>query len=421
METEIRKNYRYNVLVNMLDGMYFGVGIGFGSFSTIITLFVSQLTNSAILIGLIPAIHAVGWQLPQLFTAGWVSRQRKFKPMVLWLTTQERIPFLGLAIIAWFLPAIGNPAALVLTFAMLIWQGMGAGITANAWQSMVAKIVPPDSRGSFFGAQAALANILMSVGAVLAGFLLDRARFSINFAACFFLTFIFMGLSLVSLALTREPHDSEKIISPEKHAFWRESLEILRRDRNFDIFLVVRILSFFATMAFSFYIIYVLRRFGIDTITAGFLTAALTIASTAANAIMGWTGDRIGHRFMLVVGALALTLSAFIAWAAPTFGWFYLVIALAGFANASIWTIGMAMTVEFGTEEQRPIYIGLSNTLTAPATIIAPIIGGWIADAAGFHATFITSAVLGAATVLMLLVFMRDPRPIRQVIKQEEQ
>jgi MFS family permease len=415
METEIRKNYHYNFLVNMLDGAYFGLGMGFGSFGTIVTLFVSQLTHSAILIGLIPAIHAVGWQLPQLFTAGWVSRQRRLKPMVLWLTTQERIPFLGLAAIAWFLPGLGAPVALALTFFMLIWQGMGAGITANAWQTLIAKIVPPDSRGAFFGTQSALANILMSVGAVLSGYLLARVDYSVNYAVCFLLTFLFLVFSFISLAI------AEKIIQQEKHAFWRESIEILRRDRNFDMFLIVRVISLSATMAFSFYILYVLREFNITTITAGYLTAALTIASTAANAIMGWTGDRLGHKSMLVVGALALTLSAFLAWAAPSFGWFYLVVALAGFANAAIWTVSMTMTVAFGTDEQRPIYIGLSNTLTAPATIFAPIIGGWIADAAGFHATFITSAVLGAATVFILLVFMRDPRPVRQVIKQEEQ
>jgi MFS family permease len=261
----------------------------------------------------------------------------------------------------------------------------------------------------------------MSVGAVLSGYLLARVDYSVNYAVCFLLTFAFLGFSFISLAIAREPHDAAKIIQQEKHAFWREALEILRRDRNFDTFLIVRVISLFATMAFSFYILYVLREFNISTITAGYLTAALTIASTAANAIMGWTGDRLGHKSMLVVGALALTLSAFLAWAAPSFGWFYLVVALAGFANAAIWTVSMTMTVAFGTDEQRPIYIGLSNTLTAPATIFAPIIGGWIADAAGFHATFITSAALGAVTVLILLVFMRDPHPVQQAILQEEE
>jgi len=61
---EIQKTLKHNVLFNLLDGAFFGFGIGFGSFTMIIPLFVSNMTNSALLIGLIPAIHNVGWQLP---------------------------------------------------------------------------------------------------------------------------------------------------------------------------------------------------------------------------------------------------------------------------------------------------------------------------------------------------------------------
>lgn len=408
-EAAVQKNLRYNVFINLLDGMYFGVGIGFGSFTTIITLFVTHLTGSAVLIGLIPAIHAVGWQLPQLFTAGWVARQRRYKPMVIWLSTQERIPFLGLVLIAWFLPAIGVQIALILTFVMLIWQGIGAGITANPWQSLIAKIIPSESRGSFFGMQAALANIFISIGAVLAGFLLDRTSFPVNFAACFLMAAIFLGFSLLALGLTREVDDHDKVISSETNAFWHTSALILRRDRNFDTFLLARILSLFGSMAFSFYVVYALRRFDMNMVTAGFMTATLAISSTLANALMGWAGDRLGHRSMLIAGALSLTFSALAAWAAPDLSWFYLVFFLAGLANASIWTIGMAMTVEFGSEAERPVYIGLSNTLTAPATILSPLLGGLLAEAAGFQVTFLASAACGLVTLIVLVLFFSDP------------
>ena len=113
---ELRKHLKHNLVVNLLDGGFFGFALGFASFVTIIPLFVSTMTNSAVLIGLIPAIHAMGWQLPQLLTADQVSRQKRYKPMVLLMTTQERIPFLGLAIVAWFVPVIGIQAALAITF-----------------------------------------------------------------------------------------------------------------------------------------------------------------------------------------------------------------------------------------------------------------------------------------------------------------
>ncbi|MFA9403505.1 MAG: hypothetical protein ACERKY_10620, partial [Anaerolineales bacterium] len=61
-----REDVRFNASVNILDGAFFGAGLGFASFTTVIPLFVSLLTNSPILIGLAPAIHSLGWQLPQL-------------------------------------------------------------------------------------------------------------------------------------------------------------------------------------------------------------------------------------------------------------------------------------------------------------------------------------------------------------------
>src|SRR4030065_2648080 len=90
------KHFPFNFLFNVIEGGAFGFALGFASFTTIIPLFVSSLTDSAILIGLIPAIHVLGWQLPQLFTARSVSQRKHYKSMVLFLTVQERLPYLAI-------------------------------------------------------------------------------------------------------------------------------------------------------------------------------------------------------------------------------------------------------------------------------------------------------------------------------------
>src|SRR5574338_1246114 len=102
MHPEETKNLKLNYTVNILDGAFFGFGIGFASFSTVIPLFVATMTDSAILIGLISAVHVMGWQIPQLLTAQHVSRLARYKPMVMWMTIHERIPFIGLALVALF-------------------------------------------------------------------------------------------------------------------------------------------------------------------------------------------------------------------------------------------------------------------------------------------------------------------------------
>ncbi|MEN9563924.1 MAG: hypothetical protein RIR73_2168 [Chloroflexota bacterium] len=414
LEQDIRKNLKHNVTVGLWDGGLFGVALGFASFGTILPLFVASMTDSAMLIGLVPAIHSAGWLLPQLFTASHVSRLRRYLRTVLFMTIHERIPFLGFAIVALLLPFVGLKTGLILTFVLLIWQGLGGGFTANAWVSMISKIIPPESRGTFFGMQAGLANLFISGSAIAAGYLLNALASPWDFAVCFFIASIFFTLSWFALAATHEPEDNEKIIPEEKTHFWDDAKRVLSRDKNFNWFLSARILSQFATMGFSFYIIYALREFGMTEVVAGYLTATLTISQTIANIGMGWIGDRIGHRAMLITGAVAAFLSAVLAWNAASIAWFYPIFLLTGMANVSIWTIGMTMTVDFGSESERPIYIGLSQTLTAPATIIAPILGGWIADSAGFIPTFTISIVLSLVMIGILVFLVKDPRKIRR-------
>ena len=405
-----RKHLRYNVTVNLFDGGFFGAAIGFASFGTILPLFVASMTNSATLIGLVPAIHSAGWLFPQLFTANYTARLRRYKRTVLLATIHERIPFLGFAIVALLLPRIGPQAGLILTFILLTWQGLGGGFTANPWTSMISKIIPPEARGTFFGTQAAVANLFISFAAVGAGYLLNLFDSPTDFMICFLTSIVFFTISWFALALTREPADHEKVIDENPAPFWHGAGRILKRDKNFNWFLSARILSQFATMGFSFYIVYALRRFQMDTITAGYLTATLTIAQMIANAGMGWLGDRVGHRLMLIIGAGAATFSSLLAWLAPSLAWFFPIFVLCDFANVSIWTNGMTMTVDFSGENERPFYIGLAQTLTAPATILAPLIGGWIADTQGFVRTFAWSAMLSIAMLVILIFLVKEPR-----------
>jgi len=410
-----RKHLRYNVIVNLFDGGFFGLAIGFASFGTILPLFVASMTTSATLIGLVPAIHSAGWLFPQLFTANYTARLRRYKRTVLLSTIHERLPFLGFAVVALLLPKTGLQIGLVLTFLLLTWQGLGGGFTANPWTSMISKIIPSEARGTFFGIQASVANLLISGAAIGAGYLLNSYESPFDFTICFLIACLFFTFSWIALALTREPADHEKVVEENPLPFWHGAGHILKRDKNFNWFLSARILSQFATMGFPFYIVYALRRFGMDTVTAGYLTATLTIAQTIANAAMGWMGDRVGHRLMLIIGAGAATLSSLLAWFAPSLAWFFPIFVLAGFTNVSIWTNGMTMTVDFSGENERPFYIGLAQTLTAPATILAPLIGGWIADTKGFVSTFAWSTMLSIVMLSILLFLVKEPRKILPV------
>jgi MFS family permease len=101
------------------------------------------------------------------------------------------------------------------------------------------------------------------------------------------------------------------------------------------------------------------------------------------------------------IGLGVAVLGALLAWWAPSPAWFYLVFALTAVGNVAIWTIGISMSMDFGDESERPTYIGMSNTLIAPANILAPFLGGWLAQLGGYPAAFLASAAGGLAAILL--------------------
>lgn len=409
IEAYIQKNLRFNFAIGMLDGSFFGMGMGFASFSAILPLFVHHLTDSALLVGLVPAIHNIGWQLPQLLMVGWMARVQRYKPLVMWMTIIERVPFLLLAIVALQVPRWAGSTILALTFLLLILQGCGAGLAANPWTGMISKVMPRDLLGTFFGTQSAAFNGFAGISAVLAGIILDRINTPRNFSLCFALTFVCMTFSFVFLSMTREPR-STPARQDGGEALWNRSLGILRTDRNFLAFLVVRVLSQFGGMAFAFYVIYAVQQYNMSDGAAGVMVAILLIGQVVLSPVMGRLGDRWSHRGVMSLGALGAALSAILAWQATSVQWFYVIFLLEAVAVVAIWTTPLALSVAFAHHpDERPIYIGMANTLPAPAAILAPIFGGWIADLAGFPVMFVLSALFALSMAAALWFVVKDP------------
>jgi MFS family permease len=403
------RHLKHNYIINLLDGGFFGFALGFASFVTMLPLFFSTMTDSAILIGLIPAIHNMGWQLPQLLTAKRVSRLRKFKPFVVFMTIQERLPYLGFALVAWFLPVIGRPVALMISVILLIWQGLGGGMTANAWQNMIGKIIPSDYRGRFFGLQSSVSNLGASLSAVLAGLILQYLNSPADFTLNFLLCSGFMAVSWFFLNQTIEEGDNPAPAEENTPSLGSTILAVVRKDRPFLWFMIGRNVFQFATMAYAFYTVYAVRSYGMSESTAGIMTSILLVSQMAANPLLGWLADRWSKKWVFVLGALSATLSPIVAVLAPSLEWFYLVFILEALANVAFWTIGIALTLEFGTEAERPTYVGMANTLIAPSAVLAPLFGGWLADVAGYSATFLFASAAGLATVIVFAFMMKNP------------
>ncbi len=409
---------RHNAAVNILDGAFFGFGImGLASYVTIIPLFLSYLTDSTALIGFVAALFHIGWQVPQLLTSSYVAGLSRFKPMVLATTLFERLPYFGLALVALALPTIGADAALILTLILLAVQSLGGGFTGTPWQSMISKIMPAHRLGAFFGVQSASVNLFGAGGALLASVILERLEYPISFSLLYFVTGASLVLSFLFLAWTYESKSAPADVVERLNwrAFGRRLRQILIANGNFRWFLVARSLTSLSLTVISFYTIFGIRRFDMSPELVGIMTSVLLLSNTLSSAVVGWIGDRWGHRRVLIMANFLTVLAIVIALTATDVFWFYAVFALTGIVNATQWTTIMTITVQFCSVAERPFYIGMANTLVAPVTVFAPIIGGWLVDAASFELTFGIFALAGLLSILVFIFPMEEPRGIAKI------
>ncbi len=403
------QNYRWNFTVNLLDGVNFWFGASFISSATVVPLFISQLTDSQLAIGVAAMIAQGSWFAPQLLTANVVERLARKKPVVVNLGFfLERVP-IWLTAVAAILAFRSATAALLLFLVAYAWHGLGAGVVATAWQDLIARCFPVDRRGRFFGLTMFLGAGSGLLAASLSAWFLEEFPFPLNFVYSFSLAALFITLSWVFLALTREPVQPSSIPRQSTGEYIQALPVIVRQDDNFRRFLVGRLLFALGGMGTGFVTVTAVQRFQVPNSTVGLYTLAMLAGQTAGNLLFGLLADRRGHKLSLELSALAGMAAFLLAWLAPEPTWIFAAFVLLGISTGGVIVSGILLVMEFCLPEKRPTYVGLTNTAVGVISLLAPLVGAGLAAAnAGW--LFSLSAFFYALSFAALHWWVREPR-----------
>lgn len=411
----VERNYRWNFTFNLLDVAFFWIGLSFMSSATIVPLYVSKLTSSALAVGLVAVIANSGWFLPQIFTANSVQGLARKKPVVVNLGFfTERLPIWLLPISA--LLALQAPTlALILFFIGYAGHGLGAGVIATAWQDMVARCFPVDRRGRFFGISTFVGSSVGIAAATVSAWLLAMLVFPTNFAASFALAALFITVSWAFISFTKEPVQPGSQQRQSSRQFWSSLPEILRSDRNFRNFLIGRLLLVVGGMGIGFVTVSAVQRWQIGDGVVGLYTTFMLIGQTIGTLGFGLLADRRGHKFSVELGALALFLAFVIAWFAVVPQWYYVVFLLLGVVNGAMMVSGLMIVFEFSPARLRPTYTGLTNTSLGVLGIMTPLVGAWLASQ-NYDWLFAVSAAASLAGLVVIRWFVREPRFVQPAV-----
>ncbi len=408
---EVQQNLNWNFTVNVLDNMFYALAISLVSQETIMPLLVSRLTDNPIAIGLIPAVFRLSFLLPQLFVASHAEGLKRKLPFVLLGSgILQRLPYPAIGVALLLFAADAPGLALALFFIGIATAAFGGGIVTPAWFSMIGKVVPLRRRGIFFGLADGGGLLMGVVGAFFVGQILDAVAYPRNFTLLFLLAGLPLAISWCALALTREPDSVEvKRAVPLRHYF-RRLPGVLRRHGNFRRFLLSYSLLQMSMMAVGFYIIFGNRNFALSGAEIGLLNAVFIGSQALMRLAFGWLGDRWGHKRNLALSAGGFALAALLGLSATSVAGLALAFVCLACAISSDGVSHLNIVLEFATPADQPTYIGLTNTLIAPVTFVAPVLGGWIAASLGMQALFLVSLICGALGMALLLLWVREPR-----------
>jgi len=408
----VRRDLRHNVAALGADYALFVVGLAFASQSTILPAFAAHLGAPNVVIGAIPAVMTLGWFLPSLFAAGYTESLARKLPFVLRYTVWERVPFIVLALAAFFLADRAPGAALaVMLLMLLVVTGVG-GVLMPAWMDLIGRILPVTLRGRFF----AFANLAASVGglggSVATASILAAVPAPASYGVCFVCTTVFMALSYVALMVVREPAATDSAPATRLSEYLSRIPALLGRDPNLTWFLAARAFGMVGSIGGAFYTVYALSAWEAPAAQAGVFTTLLFVGQMAGNTVLGWLADRRGHRLVIILGLGATLAGNLIAIAAPSLGVFGLAFVMLGFQVAAMNVSHLNVLLEFAPgPTAHPTYIGLGTTLLAPIAFGAPIAAGLLADArGGFVAVFAVAALAASVALALLLTRVRDPR-----------
>jgi MFS family permease len=406
--------YRRNFPFFLADSILFTLAITIIGSSTVIPDFVRRLTDSEIVIGLSSTLFTVGFTLPQLFIARHIVRYSRKKWWFVGPNIPVRFVILIFALVTVWLGA-DKPGLILLAF--FICYGIAAfgdGLVGVPWADLAGTSLNNRWRARMFGLTTAVTGVTMLLLAPLIGAVLsDRGPgFPYNYAILFGAAGLIFALSILPALFIHElPGGRARAQAPFFGEFLPDLGRLLRDDVPFRAFMITQMLTSLFMMATPFYIGYATVRLGLSSAVAvPVLLAMQTVGSIAGALLYTWLGVRNNVLYMrlALAGAALLPACALLARAVGPLP-LYIGFLISGLATGSnLLSCYLNWLVGYANPDQRPIYVGLSNTAAALVSIIAPIIGGTIVQSLGYQWLFITSLLIALTALFVSLRYLRN-------------
>lgn len=419
-DREVKRSF----LLNVINGALFEFAERLIDPPLVLTWFVSQLTTSHLLIGLVAPLGQAGWYLPQIFVSARVQSLPKKMPSYAAAALVRVASWFVLGLAVWF---TDEPVILLgLFFPLFALARTVAGLGGLAFFEVTGKTIPAWRRGSLFAWRQFLGGLLgLSAGWIVNTLLTHpMLPFPRGHATLFLLYGAVITPALAAFIAVREPPGPAYPRRLGLAAQIRRAAGFLKRDRVFRAYILAQTSLALSGMSVPFYAVYAKTVLGAPDKMVGIYISTRVAAQLIFNLPWGALSDRKGNRLALrllclsgtATTLLAIALVGGVALFRPQGAWVpYLLLPLYvidGASRPAMMITGSNFLLELAPEEERPLYLGFSNTLMG-FVVLAGAISGLLVDVLGFAGLF---AVCMGLSVLAYAAATSLPEPRRRAV-----
>ncbi len=415
-----RREVRRSFALNVFNGAAFNFAERLIDPPLVLTWFVSHLTDSNLLIGLVAPLADAGWSLPQIFVSNRIQRMARKMPSYVAAAAIRTVSWIILAAAVWL---VDDPRFLLAVFFMLYALARtSAGLGGLAFFDVTAKTVPARQRGSLFAWRQFLGGVLGLGAGWIVKLVLNHPAFPFprGHALLFALYCAAMVPALGAFIAIREPAGAVVAEHVTVGKQMRRAGHLLRTDRVYRRYIIAQLTLGLTGIALPFYGIYAKDVLGAPAGMVGVYVTARVAAQLLSNLPWGRLSDRRGNRLVMkllslgsgLTALLALGLVGLVEWLKLEGRWLpYLalpIFILDGAIRPAQVFVGSNFLLELVPEAERPLYLGLSNTLAGIVLLISGL-GGLLVDLFGFAGLF--AIVLGLCLIVYRLAAgLPEPR-----------
>ncbi|NLK73183.1 MAG: MFS transporter [Clostridiales bacterium] len=397
------KYYRRNYLTLMAEGFLFMFAITLFSQTTVLPTYISLISNKAIYLGLISIIY-YGLSYP----AGILScvigvNAKSTKRTSILIMFLQRVGFFLIYLSTYALSYNPN-IALTLFFISYAITAISLGMSNPMFSQLISVSIHRDV-GKFFGSYMLMGAISGVLAARFLNYSLGKFSFPQNYRNSFLagLLFALTATAVVSFGLkeVKEEGNSKKLKYSELFPLMKE---ILKENKKFKEFLIIRIIISASEFSIPYYIVKVGSMPDASINTVGTMTTIMLLSAIISSKIMGFICDKLGPNNTLKISCVFGIALTIIAVFMRTYVMGMIIFSLIGFVEKGIAISSNVACITFSTGKNTVIYSALYSLLCTPFLIIIPILVGINMKDGVNNTVFIFALIVYVVTIIVSII-----------------